>query len=104
MLKGYLKPHIKLHASITRHGSLAGSISNDSSLSGSLQKQEALYGRVLINTEYSDYVGSYKITPTIKGSVLNTSDKHMVNDVDILGIPYYEVSDDFGKTIIIGEN
>ena len=53
---------------------------------------------------YEDYAGPYKVTPKVESQALSTADKHMTHDVTIEPIPYYEVSNQNGKTIIIGGN
>lgn len=53
---------------------------------------------------YEDYTGPYEVTPKVESQSLNTEDKHMAHDVTIKPIPYYEVSNQNGKTIIIGGN
>ena len=51
---------------------------------------------------YEDYTGPYEVTPKVESQSLRTEDKHMAHDVTIEPIPYYEVSNQNGKTIIIG--
>ena len=53
---------------------------------------------------YEDYTGPYEVTPKVESQSLSTADEHMAHDVTIEPIPYYEVSNQNGKTIIIGGN
>ena len=49
-----------------------------------------------------EYEGPYEVIPTIKGFVLGTKDKSMVDDLSVLAIPYQEVSNpQGGETVII---
>lgn len=48
------------------------------------------------------YSGDYEVTPKIQEQVLNTYDRHMNDDVTIKAIPYFEVSNEQGQTVIIG--
>lgn len=50
------------------------------------------------------YDGEYEVvSDTDEIKVLNTKNKLMENDVTILAIPYWEVSNDTGTTCIIGK-
>lgn len=50
------------------------------------------------------YKGEYTVKPApFLEQTLNTSNKFMEDDVVVLEIPYYEVSNVSGKTVIIGE-
>lgn len=53
---------------------------------------------------YEDYSGPYTVTPKVESQSLSTADKHLSHDVTIEPIPYYEVSNQNGKTVIIGGN
>ena len=50
------------------------------------------------------YTGEYEVTPSVKEAItLKTNTKTLTNDVTVNKIPYYETSNQYGKSIIIGE-
>lgn len=51
------------------------------------------------------YTGEYRVTPKIYGPVvLETKDKSMADDVTVLKIPQFEVSNEAGgNTLIMGD-
>ena len=50
------------------------------------------------------YEGEYEVTPkTYDEQVLPTKNKRMINNLTVKKIPQYEVSNDSGYTLIIGE-
>lgn len=50
------------------------------------------------------YRGDYTVTPRAFNEViLATRGKAMIDDVTVLEIPYWETSNPYGKTFIIGE-
>lgn len=57
--------------------------------------------------EYVDvqtYTGEYVVTPSASEQiVLNTSGKRMADDVTVREVPYYEVSNESGKTVYIAD-
>lgn len=60
-------------------------------------------GRIVINhSDYPDYSGEYEVTPTPSSQILETTNKTMRRDVEIRAIPYYDVSNPYGRTIYIG--
>ena len=51
------------------------------------------------------YEGSYEIDPKKAAQVLSTKDRVLTNDITVLGIYYYEVTNDTGgKTVTIGRD
>lgn len=48
------------------------------------------------------YTGSYSVTPSSEQQVLATRKKMMIDDLEIKAIPYYETSNETGKTVYIG--
>ena len=91
-------------AIVVEEGVLAGKIGSEGTLFGSIVSEGALNGSLLMPVGYEDYAGPYKVTPKVESQALSTADKHMAHDVTIEPIPYYEVSNQNGKTIIIGGN
>lgn len=50
------------------------------------------------------YEGKYEVTPkTYDEQVLPTRNKRMINNLTVKKIPQYEVSNDSGYTLIIGD-
>ena len=87
---------------VVEEGVLAGKIGSEGTLFGSIVSEGALSGSVSMPVGYEDYTGPYEVTPKVESQSLSTEDKHMAHDVTIKPIPYYEVSNQNGKTIIIG--
>lgn len=79
-------------------------IRSEGVLSGSIVSEGILRGSLSMPVGYEDYTGPYVVTPKIVSQSLNTADKHLSEDVTIEPIPYYEVSNQNGKTVIIGGN
>ena len=50
-----------------------------------------------------EYTGAYDVTPKTVAQTLETKDKKMKDNVSVLAIPYFEVSNTDGITVIIGE-
>ena len=73
-----------------------------------VQQEDILYGRISIAgmpiaIGRETYTGDYTVKPKVVAQVLPTANKSMKYDVDIQAIPYYEVSNISGKTVIIGD-
>ena len=84
--------------------SLIGKISGSSSLSAKLESS-ALSSNLSIgsNNTYLDYSGSYDIIPTENDQTLQTKNKILRDNLLVERIPYYETSNEYGKTIYIGD-
>ena len=91
-------------AIVVEEGALVGEIRSEGTISGSIVSEGTLIGSLSMPIGYEDYAGPYKVTPKVESQALSTADKHMAHDVTIEPIPYYEVSNQNGKTIIIGGN
>ena len=50
-----------------------------------------------------EYAGPYDITPLFSTQTLPTAKRLMQQDVTIKKIPQYEVSNDYGTTLILGD-
>lgn len=79
-------------------------IRSEGILSGSIVSEGILRGSLSMPIGYEDYSGPYAVTPKVESQSLSTADKHMAHDVTIEPIPYCEVSNQNGKTVIIGGN
>lgn len=91
-------------AIVVEEGVLVGEIRSEGILSGSVVSEGTLRGLLSMPVGYEDYPGPYTVTPKVESQSLSTADKHLSHDVTIDPIPYYEVSNQNGKTIIIGGN
>ena len=85
-----------------QEGRLTASISSDKGLAGQLGNEEQLVGSITIPPAAgaSPYTGEYEVTPTVEGLNLPTRQKYMTDDVKILAIPYFEVSNTSGGNTI----
>lgn len=82
---------------------IVGSLENELEIVGSLIENNCINGELVLGGgTHATYGGSYEITPTSSDQTLNTNDKIMTNDVLVGKIPYYETSNEYGKTIYIG--
>ena len=50
-----------------------------------------------------EYAGPYDITPLFSTQILPTAKRLMQQDVTIKKIPQYEVSNDYGTTLFLGD-
>lgn len=79
-------------------GTLTGTVAGAKTLTGQLAHEAHLVGSLA--TAYTAgaaaYEGSYEVTPTVDGLSLATRQKYMTDDVKILAIPIYEVSNPSG--------
>ena len=56
----------------------------------------------IIHTDYDPYLGPYEVIPKAwRDQVLPTKDKNMTDDVIVFEVPYAEVSNPEGTTVII---
>lgn len=91
-------------AIIVEEGVLYGQIRAEEILSGQMSLEGVLKGQLILPVGYEDYAGAYNVIPKIETQSLPTADKHLTDNVTVEAIPYYEVSNQKGKTIIIGGN
>lgn len=83
ILKGHLIPKSNLFATISPKLKLIGELSQP--------------------TGYIDYTGTYEVIPKIKAQIVETENRHLSRNITVKEIPFYEVSNEKGKTIIIGD-
>ena len=57
---------------------------------------------IVVRPESHPYEGAYEVTPAISSQTLPTQYKYLRDDITVLEIPYYEVSNPEGTTVIIG--
>lgn len=88
-LKGKLSPVIGLKGSLTSNEGLGGKLT---------------VGDIIINGGYDFYSGEYEVLPKAnENTILPTKNKILEENVIVLDIPYYEVSNTTGTTIYIGK-
>lgn len=61
-----------------------------------------LMAGIAVDVNHPDYSGPYEVTPRVESQSIETRGKAMTQDVTILAIPIYEVSNEYGTTINIG--
>lgn len=55
---------------------------------------------VTVGVAGKTYEGSYDVTPTVDGLTMNTKEKYMKENVNVMPIPYYDVSNTSGGTTV----
>ena len=56
----------------------------------------------VIHTDYDPYAGPYEVVPKAwQDQVLPTKDKNMLDDVTVFEVPYSEVANPEGTTVVI---
>lgn len=94
-LSGSLSPIATLSGNLSPIGTLIGTIESKHIITGSLSAPVAV--------EHEHYIGSYTVTPSAHTDiVLETANKLMDEDVNVLKIPYFETSNTSGYTVYIG--
>ena len=86
-------------------GKISGTIGGKQPLSGTLGRPEAVGGTVTAakSRPYPVYEGPYEVTPIFEDQRLETKRKSMSDDITVLAIPIYEVSNpQGGVTVTIG--
>lgn len=64
---------------------------------------DAEIGKIVIRQhETDDYDGQYIITPSSNSQILETGNKRLLENIEIKAIPYYDVTNEYGRTIYIG--
>lgn len=85
---------------------ISGSISTANKIQGAISLADIIVSgnlNVPAATEPEHYEGDYEITPSAHHNiVLETANKKMMGDVNVLQIPYFETSNTSGYTIYIG--
>lgn len=106
-LLGHLAPGTVLRGSIQACGISCG-LSAGVRLSGTIPSGQQIEGIVeaggyITREKWPEYEGGFVVTPsTHEEIVLDTDGKVLAEDVTVLPIPTYEVSNTYGTTFIIG--
>nr|DAD58049.1 MAG TPA: hypothetical protein [Caudoviricetes sp.] len=104
MIEGVIAKEGVLSGKIRFDQSLSGKINPENLLAGRINADEVLSGKMMRPVGYKEYLDEYRVIPKVSSQTLPTSDRHLSQDVVVDPIPYYEVSNQNGKTIIIGGN
>ena len=92
---------------VRARASLEGEIKTKATIIGDISSKciigDVIVGRAVIKKDEADpYDGDYIVTPSSNSQTLETANKKMLNDVEVKAIPYYDVSNEYGRTIYIG--
>lgn len=96
-----------MNASLTSNADVKAVVSSKATLSIDIYSTPVLAhvstGSVVVeHVDLPDYDGEYAITPSVAAQTLETANKTLREDIEINPIPYYDVSNEFGRTIYIG--
>lgn len=87
---------------------LTGVVSVESTLHGEINSRETMDGALSIPKrlpEYEKWDGPHKFTSDVAETVTyETKDKVMKDNIVVLKVPYYEVSNEKGTTVYIGKD
>lgn len=86
-------------------GNIRGSVAQIKSgcLSGRICAGKSIAGFVAKPVGCVDYTGTHEVTPQTTAQVLQTADKRLTDDITVLAIPFYEVSNEAGgSTFCVG--
>lgn len=88
---------------ISKSAALIGKISAGNGLKARINASGVLVGSLSKPVGYIDYTGSYEVTPKTSEQSLQTKDKHLIENVTIKSIPFFDVSNTSGgSTVYIG--
>ena len=106
---------------IKNKATISGNIKVDTKLSGTVKafsiigkaevgtaKAFSIIGKAEVGTvvvkkeELPEYDGMYEVTPNTNEQTLDTANKRMEENLKINAIPYFDVSNEYGRTIYIG--
>ena len=100
--QGKIEQPAILKGSLSLQNTIKGNLSTEPSMAGTLSGVEGLNAQLGAPVE-NRYEGTYTLTPSKNDQVLDTDYRLLTKDLTIKGIPYYEVSNEDGITIIIGD-
>lgn len=93
---------------MSKTGELRGTLRARGALSGSVKSQGTLQGAVVIPeaVKAESYDGAYEVMPKFSSDVvLPTENRLMQQNLTVLKIPQYEISNEAGgKTLIMGDD
>ena len=94
----------KLLGEVRASGAVVGTIPGTVELVGTVKAKTSITASIIAPTliNLPTYTGPYTIYPEVTRQDFNTMDKRMTKDLAIMEIPYHEVSNEHGETVIIG--
>ena len=94
----------KIIGVVTTTATISGTVTTSTpEIKGTVTKSVELRGTVGIGDTTQEYSGTYDIIPQISPQLLLTSNKKMLNDLNVWAIPYEEVDNEQGgRTATIG--
>lgn len=101
-MNGIIEQVDVLKGSLSAENTMRGALSAESSMTGALSGEQSLNATIGSAVE-GRYNGEYSFTPSKTDQVINTDYKLLTKDLVVKGIPYYEVSNESGITIVIGD-
>lgn len=93
----------QIQGTLTLKGSLNGSLNKKIETKGVLAESHTYTGEVKIpySKNYNIYQGPTEIIPTFSVQMLETEGKVLNNNITVLEIPVYQVSNEYGITVTI---
>ena len=105
-LSGQIEQPLELKGTIYAEQNLKGTVNSKDSLVGTINSVQQLMGKIempiINNQDIPEYSGKYTVVPKVTSQTLPTKEKILHENILILEIPYYETSNESGKTIYIG--
>lgn len=84
--------------------SIKGTLASEITLKGNVHAELVLVGYANAPKQCDCYNGEYDITPKRCEQIIDVEGKHMLEDICVKEIPFYEVTNDSGgKTVKIGD-
>lgn len=85
---------------IQQCGTLVGKLKVAHNLTAKMKGLCNLTGSLTKAVGYIDYTGEYEVIPKVEQQILNTKDRHMVDDVTVKAIPYFDVGNNAGGSTV----
>ena len=94
----------KITGNVSSTININGLLSNNNNLNSNIQSNSNISAKLSVggSGSYLDYSGSYDIIPNQQDQTLQTQNKILRENMLVEKIPYYETSNDYGKTVYIG--
>ena len=101
---GHLRDVVSLTGTVLDKSSVVGHLSKVVSVTGSVRSKVIMSASVIAPTliNLPAYLGPYDVIPEVTELSFETADKRMTDDMCVQAIPYHEVDNNYGTTVIIG--
>ena len=103
-IQASIRDVVVMNANVSEEAAVIAQLSTQGLLHGVLATEEGLTATVSIPdiAHEMPYTGDYVVTPLAhEQTVLRTKGKAMTDDVTVLEVPYYEISNPTGDTVYI---